>query len=162
MLDGILTVIILLLITLSSLIVKMWRKNNFVKELYIDKSGILLGITIAVTTLLLTAHFSIPQESLYDWSYLLIVLLFDLLFLFLFCMSATTCIYLRDERLIQKNIFYSKEIAINKETKIIEKIDRKIIRSNGISISISSRSLSGNINDLMNKIRMIIDKQTDF
>ena len=90
--------------------------------------------------------------------YLLIVLLYDLLLLFVFCLIATTCIFLKGETLVKKNIIITKQILLNRETKIIEKIDKKIVKSNEKSISISSRYLTGDINNLMNNVKIIINK----
>ena len=47
---------------------------------------------------------------------------------------------------------------MNIKIKIIEKIDKRIIKSSGKSISISSRYLTGNINNLMNNVKLIINK----
>ena len=60
--------------------------------------------------------------------------------------------------LIKKNIIITKKIILNRETKIIEKTDRTIIKSKKKSISISARYLSGSINNLMNDVKIIINK----
>ena len=160
MLDNILIVLILLLIVLSFFIVKVWKKKFFVKELYIGEgvSVALYVITIAITIGLLTIYCISSKGLPYSWLYLLIVLMLDLVLLFVYCINATTCIYLNDKTLIKNNIINSKQIILNKEIKIIEKIDKRIIKSKEKSISISSRYLTGNINNLMNNVKKIIDK----
>ena len=90
--------------------------------------------------------------------YLVIALIFDWMLLFVFGIVATTCIYLKDNTLIKKNIVHSKQILLNKEIKIIEKFDKRIIKSTEKSISISSRYLTGNIKNLMNNVKIIINK----
>lgn len=159
MLDNILIVLSLLSIVLSFFIVKVWKKKYFVKELYISQgvSIALYVITIAITIGLLTIYYISSKGFPYSWLYLLIVLMFDCILLFVICIEATTCIYLKDKTLIKKNIINSKQILLNKETKIIEKIDKKIIKSKEKSISISSRYLTGNINNLVNCIKIIIN-----
>lgn len=160
MLDNILIVLILLSIVLSFFIVKIWKKKYFVKELYISQ-GVTISlciITSAITIGLLTIYYISSKGLPYSWLYLLIVLIFDYLLLFVFCIEATTCIYLKDNTLIKKNIINSKRVLLNKETKIIEKIDKRIIKSKENSISISSRYLTGNINNLVNCIKRIINQ----
>ena len=159
MLDNILIVLILLSIVLSFFIVKIWKKKYFVKELYIGEgvSVALYVITIAITIGLLTIYYISSKGLPYSWLYLLIVLMFDWILLFVICIEATTCIYLKDKTLIKKNIINSKQILLDKDTKIIEKIDKKIIKSKEKSISISSRYLTGNINNLVNCIKIIIN-----
>lgn len=160
MLDNILIVLILLSIVLSFFIVKIWKKKNFVKELYIGEgvSVALYVITIAITIGLLTIYCILSKGVAYSWLYLVIVLILDWLLLFAYCIGATTCIYLKDKALIKKNIVNSKQILLDEKTKIIEKIDKRIIKSSGKSISISSRYLTGNINNLMNNVKLIINK----
>jgi hypothetical protein len=154
MLDNILIIVILFTIILSFSIVRIWRKKYFVKEIYISEGATIASsiITIAVTIELLTIYFVTSRVLPYSWLYLLIVLLVDLILLLVYSIDATTCIYLNNEILIYKNIFFSKEVLIDKNTKIIEKIDRRIIKSKKNSISISSRYLTGNINSIINMI----------
>lgn len=149
-----------ILIVLIFFIVKVWKKKYFVKELYIGEgvSVALYVITIAITIGLLTIYFISSKGLPYSWLYLLIVLMFELVLLFVICIVATTCIYLKDNTLIKKNIISSKQILLDKETKIIEKIDKRIIESKKKSISISSRYLTGNLNNLMNNVKTIINK----
>lgn len=159
MLDNILIVMILFLIVLSFFIVKVWKKKYFVKELYISEGAsiALYVITIAVTMGLLTIYCVSVKGVAYSWLYLVIVLISDWMLLFVFCIIATTCIYLKDNTLIKKNIVNSKQILLNKEVKIIEKIDKRIIKSTEKSISISSRYLTGNIKKLMNNVKFMIN-----
>ena len=160
MLDNILIVLILLSLGLSFFIVKVWKKKYFVRELYIGEgvSVALYVITIAITIGLLTIYCISSKGLSYSWLYLVIVLIFDWLLLFVYCIEATTCIYLKDKMLIKKNIINSKQILLNNEIKIIEKIDKRIIKSSEKSISISSRYLTGNINSLMNNVKIIINE----
>ena len=158
MLDNILIVLILFSIVLSFFIVKVWKKKNFVKELYISE-GVSIAfyvITIAITIGLLTMYCISSKGLPYSWLFLVIVLIFDWMLLFVFCIVTTTCIYLKDNTLIKKNIVNSKQITLNKEIKIIEKFDKRIIKSREKSISISSRYLTGNIKNFMNNVKIII------
>ena len=160
MIDIILIVLILLSIILSFFIVKAWKKKYFVKELYIDEgvSVALYVITIAITIGLLTVYFILSKGEPYSWLPLVILLIEDWILLFAMCITATTCVYLEGKTLIKKNIFFSKKILLNKETKIIEKTFKRIIKSGGKSISFSSRYLSGNIRTFVNNIKIIINE----
>ena len=160
MLDNILIVLILFSIVLSFFIVKVWKKKYFVKELYISggASIAIYVITIVITIDLLTTYCISSKGLAYSWLFLVIVLILDWILLFVFCILATTCIYLKDNALIKKNIVNSKQILLNKEIKIIEKIDKRIIKSTEKSISISSRYLTGNIKKIMYNVKMIINK----
>lgn len=160
MLDNILILLILFSIVFSFFVVKVWKKKYYVKELYISEgvSIALYVITIAITIGLLTIYCIYSKGLPYSWLYLLVVLIFDLVLLFVICIVATTCIYLKDNTLIKKNIISSKQILLDKETKIIEKNDKRIIKSKKKSISISSRYLTGNLNNLMNNVKTIINK----
>lgn len=160
MLDNVLIIIILFSVVISFFIVKIWKKKHFVKELYVSE-GVSVAfyiITIAISIGLLIIYFVTSKGLPYSWLYLLIVLLCDLLLLFIYCINATTCIYLKDKVLIKKNIISRKQILLNRETTIIEKIDKKIVKSKEKSISISSRYLTGSINNLMNNVKIIINK----
>ena len=103
MIDNILIVLILLSIVISIFIVKIWKKKYFVKELYIGEgvSVVLYVITIAITIGLLTIYCIVSKGLSYSWLYLVIVLIFDLLLLFVYCITATTFIYLKDKMLIK-------------------------------------------------------------
>ena len=160
MIDIILIVLILLSIILSFFIVKAWKKKYFVKELYIDEkvSVGVYGFTIAFTIGLLTVYFILSKGEPYSWLPLVILLIEDWILLFAMCITATTCVYLEGKTLIKKNIFFSKKILLNKETKIIEKTFKRIIKSGGKSISFSSRYLSGNIRTFVNNIKIIINE----
>lgn len=159
MLDNILIIVISFSILLSFLIAIVWKKKHFVKELYIGNgvSIVIYIITIAISIGLLTIYFATSRGLQYSWLYLLILLIFDWILLFVFCVMYTTCVYLKDGKLYKKNIFISKHIVLNRETKIIEKIDKTIIKSKNESISISSRYLTGSIRNLMNKVKKLIN-----
>ena len=160
MLDNILIMLIFFSIVLSFFVVIIWKKKHFVKELYISEGSsiTIYIITVAITIGLLIAFFAKCKGLPFGWLYLLIVLLCDLLLLFIFLIDATTCIYLKDKILYKKNIFITKKILLNRETVIVEKIDRRIIKFKNKSISISSRYLSGSINNLINNVKNTINK----
>lgn len=160
MLDNILIILILFSIVFCLFIVKVWKKKYFVKELIISKvvSIEFYVITIVFTIGLLTIYYISLKGFPYSWLALVIILIFDWMLLFVFCICATTCVYLKDSTLIKRNIFNSKQILINKETKIIEKFDKIIIGSSKRTISIRSRYLTGNIRNLKNNINLIINK----
>ena len=159
MLDNFLITIILFSMLLSFLTSWIWKKRHFVKELYISKwvSIVIYVIAMAITIALLTIYFVSSRDFPYSWLYLLIVLLFDWIMLFAFCITFTTCVYLKNKMLYKKNIFNTIQILLNEETEIIEKIDMSIIKLNNKSISISARYLTGNIRHLISKIKTIIN-----
>lgn len=160
MLDNILIMLIFFSIVLSFFVVIIWKKKHFVKELYISEGSsiTIYIITVAITIGLLIVFFAKCKGLPFGWLYLLIVLLCDLLLLFIFFIDATTCIYLKDKILYKKNIFITKKILLNRETVIVEKIDRRIIKFKNKSISISARYLSGSINNLINNVKKTINK----
>ena len=154
MLDGILITLIFLLILSSFLIVKIWKKTNFVKEVYFssDVSIIIYIISLANTIALTTLYFVLTKESLYSWLYWLMLLGVDLWMMLTYSFTATYCIYLKGDTLIRKSIFSTKRIKINKETVIFRKFDKIMIKSTEGTITIDIRGLDGSINSLVNKI----------
>ena len=160
MLDKILIILIFLTIVLFVLKVKAWKKRYFVKEIYVSEgASIVICVVIIVNTIgLLIINYILEKDSPYSWLFLTIVLISDLMMLLVFSIVATTCIYLKDNTLIKKNIIYSKQILLNKETKIIEKFDKIIIKYRKKSIAINFRYLTGNINNLMNNVKTIINE----
>lgn len=160
MLDKILIILIFLTIVLFVLKVKVWKKRYFVKELYVSEGAsiAICVVTIVNTIGLLIINYTLEKDSPYSWLFLTIVLISDLMMLLVFSIVATTCIYLKDNTLIKKNIIYSKQILLNKETKIIEKFDKIIIKYRKKSIAINFRYLTGNINNLMNNVKTIINE----
>lgn len=153
MLDKILIILIFLIIVLFFLKVKAWKKRYFVKEIYISE-----GASIVYTIGILIIYCISTKESPYSWLCLTIVLISDLITLIVFSILATTCIFLKDNILIKKNIIYSKQILLNKETKIIEKFDKTVIKYRKKTIAINYRYLTGNINNLMNNVKTIINE----
>ena len=160
MLDKILIIVIFLTIVLFVLKVKAWKKRYFVKEIYVSEGAsiVICVVTIVNTIGLLIINYILAKESPYSWLCLTIVLISDLMMLIVFSILATTCIYLKDNILIKKNIIYSKQILLNKETKIIEKSDKTVIKYRKKSIAINFRYLTGNINNLMNNVKTIINE----
>lgn len=104
MLDNILIIVISFSILLSFLIAIVWKKKHFVKELYIGNgvSIVIYVITIAISIGLLTIYFATSRGLQYSWLYLLILLIFDWILLFVFCVMYTTCVYLKDGKLYKK------------------------------------------------------------
>ena len=160
MLYNILVIIILFSIVLCFFVVKIWKKRNYVKEIYIDEGVSIIFYVMAIisTITLLIIYFMDSKELTHIYKLLLIILLMDFVLLFAFCFTATFCIYLKDGLLIQKSIINSKKILLNNDTKIIEKFDRTIIKSKRKSISINIRYLIGNTNNLINNVKLIINK----
>lgn len=105
MLDNVLGIIILFLevflILLSLFIVKKWNKKYLVKELYVSKKYLSLFIAFII---LATIEPWVIYFITYNWLSLLIVILWDLSSLFVFCIKATSCVYLKDEMLIKKYV----------------------------------------------------------
>lgn len=160
MLDKILIILIFLIIVLFFLKVKAWKKRYFVKEIYISEGAsiVFFVITIVYTIGILIIYCISTKKSPYSWLCLTIVLISDLITLIVFSILATTCIFLKDNILIKKNIIYSKQILLNKETKIIEKFDKTVIKYRKKTIAINYRYLTGNIYNLMNNVKTIINE----
>ncbi|MBR6773872.1 MAG: hypothetical protein IKM16_04310 [Clostridia bacterium] len=156
--DIVLIIAILISIPLTFFIVKIWRKKYFVKELYISEgASIVFAVILIVSTIIhLTLYFIATIENSY--LHFLILFLYDILLEFVFSITATTCIYLKDEILVKKNIFITKKILLNRETKIIEKSIKTIVKSPNTSISLRAGHLSGSINNLIYTVKMIINR----
>lgn len=164
MIDNILIAIILLLFIISFLVVHIWKKKNYVKEVYISSgvSLLLYLITLFITVGLILCYYILSKGLQYSWKCLLIVLLLDIIMLLVYCINASLCISLNDNNfLCKKTIFIKKEIKIDNETKIIEKIDKIIIKSQNKSIILDLRYLSGSVNNMRYKIKQIINEQTN-
>lgn len=103
MLDNVLGIIILFLavflILLSLFIVKNWNKKYLVKELYVSKKYLSLFMTLIISV---TIEFLAIYFLYHDWFSPLMVIVWELLSLFVFCIKATSCVYLKDEMLVKK------------------------------------------------------------
>ncbi len=163
MIDNVLIAVILLLFITSFLIVYVWKKKKYTKELYISNavSLTLYVIVLSITTGLIACYYIFPNDVQYSWLYLLIVLVFDIVMLLIYCIEATLCIRLSDDNVLcKKTIFTKREIKIDKETRIVEKFDKTIIKSKGKSITLGLRYLSGSVNNVRYKINQAINQQT--
>ena len=145
---------------LSFLSVIIWKKKNFVKELYIEKGASIVFYFIAIAAALLPLIFYLIQSYEYPWNAKCALLLLITVMLLMFMYDSTNCIYLQENMLYHKNIFRSKQILIDDQTRIIEKrsADKIIIESGKSSISIPLRGLTGDLNTLVYKIKTIIDQ----
>lgn len=158
MISNILIAIILLLLTSTFLCVNVWKKRNFVKELYVEPfvSAAYFAIAFVFSVGIIIAYLIYQQTSTLHWSGLFLVLVSDLPLMGAYAITATTCVYLDGNTLVKKSIFYTKRILIDKNTKIVEKIDRRIIQSEKNTISIEAKGLTGKMNTLIYRIKQII------
>ena len=119
MLDNFLITIILFSMLLSFLTSWIWKKRHFVKELYISKwvSIVIYVIAMAITIALLTIYFVSSRDLPYSWLYLLIVLLFDWIMLFAFCITFTTCVYLKIKCYIKRIFLLQNKYCLMKKQK---------------------------------------------
>ena len=91
MLYNILVIIILFSIMLCFFVVKIWKKRNYVKEIYIDEGVSIIFYVMAIisTITLLIIYFMYSKELTHIYKLLLIILLMDFVLLFAFCFTAT-------------------------------------------------------------------------
>ena len=157
MLDIFLIILIFVTIIGCFLTVKFWKKRNFVKEVTYGEgsSNALLIIDIINTLISLVAYFAVLAD-VPNPRFLMSILIINLGFLFLYCIDATMCIYIKDKTIIKKNLFFYKQIILNNETIIIEKNVSMIIRYNKKSISIDLRRATGNVRNLIYRVKEII------
>ena len=158
MIDIVLILIIMLSFVSCLLAVSIWKKKHYVKAVYIDKwVSIIFYMIAAIFSGVFIIRYCLKLDNIsHSWLLWLTILVFDIIFLVEFCISATHCIYLDNGVLIQKNLFLTKRILITNKISIIEKVDKVIIRSNRRAISISVRYLTGDIASLIYSIKAIM------
>lgn len=161
MIDAVLILIIIVSLISTFFSVRIWKKKNYVKAVYIKNSVSIIFYTISATftILLLTLYLIKMRNTPYSWLYLLIILFFDITMLLIFCFDSTYCIYLEKNVLYQKNIFLTKHILITNKIRIIRKFDRVIVKSDISTIVFHFRYLSGDINALICGIKAILDQE---
>ena len=154
--------IILILITVFSFIssfcaVRIWKKTNFVKMVYVEKSVSIIFYTIAAffTGVIFMIFFFKLSEVSNSWILLGSLLFFDIIMLWEFCYEATKCIYLEKNVLYQKSIFRTKHIKVTGRISITEKLDKVIVKDNNTKISIDFRQLSGDIIAVINRVKQL-------
>ncbi len=160
MIDNILIVIIILVFITAFLIIHIWKKKNYIKQLYISNvvSHLFYLITLSSTVGLIVCYCILSKGLRYSWIYLLIVLVFDIIMLLVYCITASLCISLKDNNVLcRKTIFTKREIIIDRDIIIIEKFDKIIIKSQNKSIILRLRYLSGSVNNLCYRIKQIIN-----
>ena len=154
--------IILILITVFSFIssfcaVRIWKKTNFVKMVYVEESVSIIFYTIAAffTGVIFMIFFFKLSEVSNSWILLGSLLFFDIIMLWVFCCEATKCIYLEKNVLYQKSIFLTKHIKVTGRISITEKLDKVIVKDNNTKISIDFRQLSGDIIAVINRVKQL-------
>ena len=156
MISNILIAIILLLLTSTFLFVNVWKKRNFVKELYVEPFVRIFCDIVRVFRGYYNCLFCFSTNFNSPLVGFILVLVSDLPLMGAYAITATTCVYLDGNTLVKKSIFYTKRILIDKNTKIVEKIDRRIIQSEKNTISIEAKDLTGKMNTLIYRIKQII------
>ncbi|HPX71926.1 MAG TPA: hypothetical protein PLP84_03390 [Acholeplasmataceae bacterium] len=161
--DIALTILIFAIILLSHVVVLIWKKKHFVKQLYIERAVSIIGYLFSYlfSVSLVIICFSVGKDSLYSWICLLIILVFDIIMMFVYVLTSTTCIYVEGDILYSKNLFKNKQIKIDKEVIVTEEIDKRIVKSKDCDISINSRYLSGSIWILLDKIYQIKESKSN-
>ena len=159
MIDIVLMLIIIFFVS-SFCAVRIWKKTNFVKMVYVEEGvSIILYIIPAFFTGLMLILYFLKSDSVYNsWVLWTVLLLFDIIMLLVFCFNATNCIYLEKNVLYQKNLFQTKHIKLTNNISIVEKIDRVIVRCDKANISINFRHLAGDTIAVLSGIKAIIDK----
>lgn len=158
-LDIFLTVLLLFSIISSFIVVKVWRKKKFVKTLYIEENVsnfCYILNAIAIIGMLIKYYISKQENNILMLFGLLLFINFVMLFGYLF--AATYCIYLNGNKVVKSNLFHTKQILTDHKTKIIEKFDVRIIKSNKKSIRIYYRYIDGSVNNFIYEVRKIIDE----
>ena len=160
MLDYVLILLMILTIISSFFIVKTWRKRYYVKELYVDQSMSYVLFPIMLWIIMLTGYI-VGSKGWTDSErvrYLLIDFLLLLIPLSTFLIFATTCVYLKDNMIIYRNIFRIKRLLIDKDTKIIRKMTIAIIKSKRKLIILDYQIIDGPVRTFLNKIETIINE----
>ena len=154
--------IILILITVFSFIssfcaVRIWKKTNFVKMVYVEEGVSIIFYTIAAffTGVIFIIFFFNLSEVSNRWILLGSLLFYDLIMLWGFCYEATECIYLEKNVLYQKSIFFTKHIKVTGKISIIEKLDKVIVKDENTKISINFRRLSGDTIAVVYRVKQL-------
>ena len=158
MINYIFIAIILLLLTSTFFGVYVWKKRNFVKELYVEPlaSALLFAIAFVFSVGIIIAYLISQQTSALHWSGLFAILIADLVSMGAYAITATDCVYLNDNVLIRKNIFCTKKIVVNRKTQIIHTMDRIMVKSEETAIVIGLRYMIGHTSNLIYTINLII------
>lgn len=133
-----------------------WKKQHFVKRLYVDKPNYLVYTYILIILLEVVPYLIFLRGQNLVFIYAFISAIMDFNLLFIFVSSITTCVYLEDTILIYKSLFVKKKIDLKENDVILkEKKDKKIVISKNFRITIDIRYLSGDINNLYYQIQNI-------
>lgn len=157
MIDIILILIIVFSFISSFCAVRIWKKTNFVKMVYVERGVSIIFYTIsAFFTGVIFMLFFFKQSAVSNsWILLGILLFFDIIMLWIFCCEATKCIYLEKNVLYQKSIFLTKRIKVTSRISIIEKLDKVIVKNENTRISIDFRRLSGDTIAVVNRVKQL-------
>ena len=159
MINYIFIAIILLLLTSSFFGVYVWKKRNFVKELYVEPLAfaLLFAIAFVFSAGIILVYLISQQTSALHWSGLFAILITDLVLMGAYVITATDCVYLNDNVLIRKNIFCTKKIVVDRKTQIIHTMDRIIVKDEKTAIIIGLRRYMGRMDLLIYRIEQIIN-----
>lgn len=103
--------------SITLLIVKLWKKKYFKKELYCDeKVGIILLFSDALILLTPFLVFLGIFDGFTGPVLVIIVLITNAFLLPMYVYNSTTCIYLEEDYLCKRNLVIFKKIQINKNT----------------------------------------------
>jgi hypothetical protein len=157
MIDIVLILIIIFSFISSFCAVRVWKKTNFVKMVYIEESVSIIFYTIAAffTGVIFIISFFKLSDVSNSWILFTILLFYDIIMLWVFCHDATKCIYLEKNVLYQKSIFLTKYIKVTSKISITEKLDKVIVEDEKNRISINFRRLSGDTIALVNKVKQL-------
>ena len=161
MINYIFIAIILLLLTSTFFGVYVWKKRNFVKELYVEPlaSAIFFAIAFVFSVGIIIAYLISQQTSAFHWSDFFAILIEDLVLMGVYAITATDCVYLNDNVLIKKNIFCTKKIVVDRKTQIIHTMDRIIVKDEKTAIIIGLKGYMGRVIHLKYRIEQIINDQ---
>ena len=144
--------------------VLMWKKKFFILTIYEDKTKVkVLYITnFLINSIFLTIFFikyiyTSPQsiDSMFSAITLLGIIIYsNLCFLFAFCLKATFCVFIQEDKIIVRNIFFERCLVINTNTIVYADIIRKkyVINNGRQGIKLLKNKYEGDFDELLNQI----------
>ena len=135
-----------------------WKKKHFIKGLYVDDTIGLICVYIFMVIWTVAPYLLLFRYQNKVYIYVLLLTSLNYCLLFMCISSMTTCVYLKNTTLTYKNLFVEKKIDLKGNDVIFkEKIDKRIVISKHVRITLSAKRLSGDLNDLCNQIKTIIN-----
>lgn len=158
MLSDLIFIVVLLISFVLFIMAFSWKKQHFIKGLYIDQSVGFVYIYTFIVILEIVPYLVFLRDQNAVFIYAILSASMDFALLLMCVSSITTCVYLEDTNLIYKNLFVIKKIDLKGNDVILkEKMDKRIVVSKHFRITISHKHLSGDINYLFYQIKAILN-----